>query len=118
MEMLHSSVSSVWSLELLLLLKRHAERVWQRGELVNELRASDTIVDQSLAQMERGGLVVRHADGSANFAPATPELMALVEMLEVEYRSKPATVRRAIVSARDDQLKSFIDAFIIRKPEP
>ena len=44
---IRSSFRSVWSLELLLLLKRE-RRTWTHAELVAALRASDLIVGQGL----------------------------------------------------------------------
>lgn len=116
-EILRGPITSVWSLELLLLLRRHAERAWQPDELVIELRASGVIVRQSLDQLERAGLVVRDGTGAVRFGPATPDLTALIELLDQEYRSKPDAVRRAIIATPDNQLKSFTDAFLIRKSE-
>ena len=47
-EMVETSFSSVWSLELLLVLRRDPERNWTPEQLVDELRSSDLVVAQSM----------------------------------------------------------------------
>lgn len=115
-ELLHAVIASVWCLELLLLLRRSPSTPSSPADLVTELRSSRVIVDSSLERLERGGLVARDADGSVCYAPASDDLDGLVQQLEDEYRLRPDFVRRAIVSAPDTKLKSFADAFVLRKP--
>ena len=116
-DLLHTVIDSVWCLELLLLLRRHSPSSYSPGDLVTELRSSRVIVDSSLERLERGGLVARDGDGNASYAPANDDLHHLVQQLEDEYRLRPDFVRRAIVSAPDSKLKSFADAFVLRKPK-
>jgi hypothetical protein len=110
-----TTFGSVWALEVLLTLKRGAERAWPRPELVAALRASDAVVDRSVASLFAAGLVVTEGDGTARYAPAGPELAGLVEAAEALYRQKPDAVRRLIFLPRHDGLSAFSEAFRLRR---
>ena len=111
---IRSSFRSVWSLELLLLLKREP-RTWPRDEIVAALRASDLIVAQGLDALTAAGLVVVDEAGNAAYRPSSPVTAALVEEAESLYARSPDAVRRLIVGAFADPLTDFADAFRLRK---
>ena len=52
-------VRSVWGVELLLVLKRDPTRRWPPEALVAELRASTSLVVDTLMRFERSGLAMR-----------------------------------------------------------
>jgi hypothetical protein len=106
------SVRSVWGVELLLLMRRQPGRLWRVDEMVRELRASTTIVTDSLAGFESAGLVRREGDAYA-YAPATPLLGELCDRLEALYRERPVSVINAIASPRT-RLQGFADAFRLK----
>lgn len=112
---IRGSFRSLWALELLLHLKRTHERAWSTDELVEALRGSALIVDQSLEGLMRAGLVSIDAQGCARFRPATAELARLIEETEALYSRKPGTVRRIIVSGTHSGLATFADAFRLWK---
>ena len=57
-------VGSVYTLELLLLLKRNPQKAyWETGDLVRELRSSGTAVADALQRMIAAGLVSEHPPG-------------------------------------------------------
>ena len=109
------SFRSVWSLELLLLLKSDPLRTWLASELVEHLRGSELIVRQSIQQLVAGGLVLVQEDGGVRYGPASPDLESLVEKSASLYARRPDAVRRMIVLAANDQLAAFADAFRLRK---
>jgi hypothetical protein len=115
-EMVEGCLDSVWSLELLLLLHAQPDRFWTTSEMVAELRSSELVVAQSLRGLLNVGLVMGEDDGTVRFAAATADLTAFVEKLAYEYRTRPAQVRRMIVSRSNSKLMSFSDAFLLRKP--
>lgn len=117
-DLLSGTIASVWDVEILLRMRQESSRYWAPAELVSELRSSDLVVDQSVDRLERAGLIVRNEGGAARFSPATPDLTALIDQLDEEYRSKPGAIRRAIVSAPDNKLNAFTDAFLLRRPTP
>jgi hypothetical protein len=112
---IRSTFRSVWALELLCFLRKHADRAWAEGEIVAALRASDLIVSQSLAALTAAGIVTIENDGTARYQPATPGLDALVAATESHYMRSPDAVRRLIVSSAVSDLTAFADAFRFRR---
>lgn len=110
---IREQLRSVWALELLLLMRRKADRSWTPQELVEELRASHALVSDNLAGFERAGLVVADDEGRYAFSPASPLLRSLCDQLDAAYRERPVTVINAIV-APPDKLQALADAFRIR----
>ncbi|MEW5685280.1 MAG: hypothetical protein AB1942_10205 [Pseudomonadota bacterium] len=100
---------SVWAVELLLVLRREPDRLWQPERLVAELRASTNLVRDNLAAFERGGLVVRDDAGEWRYAPANPVLDHLATRLEAAYRQRPVAIINLI--ARPDPIQGLADAF-------
>jgi DNA-binding transcriptional ArsR family regulator len=106
-------IRSVWALELLLLLRRNAERCWRPAELVAELRASQALVSDNLSKLQDAGLAVRDDDGCWRYAPAAPVLDALCDDLEAAYRQRPVAVVNMIAKPANP-LQSLADAFKFR----
>jgi DNA-binding transcriptional regulator GbsR (MarR family) len=111
---IRSSFRSVWSIELLLLLKREP-RPWTREEIVSALRASDLVVSQGLDALVAAGLVAVEEGGRASYRPASPDTAALVDAAETHYARSPDAVRRMIVDASTGSLGAFADAFRLWK---
>jgi hypothetical protein len=105
------SISSVWALELLLLLRRDAQRSWQSHELIGEMRSSAAVIAAALAALHNAGLVVKDGTDGYRYQAASERLDHLVSELEREYAAKPMTVIKAIVAAPSDKLRIFSDAF-------
>jgi hypothetical protein len=110
---IREQLRSVWALELLLLMRRKADRTWSAQELVDELRASAPLVTDNLTVFERAGLVVHDDAGRFAFSPASPLLRSLCDQLDEAYRHRPVTVINAIV-APPDKLQTLADAFRIK----
>ncbi len=111
---IRSSFRSVWMLELLCVLRAFRGREFGARELVERLRASDLIVRQSLDALLAAGLVLVE-EGRVRYAPANPELDALVAAAEDLYARRPDMVRRTIVMSGTDPLSAFSDAFRLRR---
>jgi len=111
---IRSSFRSVWSLELLLLLKRDPRR-WTHAEIVSSLRGSDLVVTQSAEWLCAAGLVSADEAGAIRFTPVSAEVAALVDVVEQAYARRPDWVRRLIVGSSAGGLTAFADAFRLRK---
>jgi hypothetical protein len=111
---IRSSFRSVWSLELMLLLKRE-RRSWPRPEIVSALRASDLIVAQGLDALTAAGLVLVDEADQAAYGPSSDAVASLVDGAESLYARSPDAVRRLIVGASANGLAAFADAFRLRK---
>lgn len=103
----------MWALELLLLLRRDRERCWAAAELVAELRASQMLVSDNLARLERASLAVEDDNGCWRYAPAAPVLDELCGDLETAYRERPVAVVNMIAKP-GGSLQSLADAFKFR----
>lgn len=113
LEFAASSFSSVWALELLLVLKGQP-RPWPRAELVTTLRASELVVTRALESLLAAGLVSIEGDEAA-YMPVNDRVAAKVDALEKLYAARPNSVRRAIVDSGRGGATAFADAFKLRK---
>jgi hypothetical protein len=104
---------SVWALELLLAVKA-APRVWPREELIATLRASELVVSKALEALIAAGLASSDDQGVV-YLPVNADVAEFVERAEQLYRSRPNSVRRAIVAASAGGATAFADAFRLRK---
>jgi hypothetical protein len=102
---------SVWTLELLLMLKRDSARLWRADELIQELRSSEVVVSDGLGNLLAAGLLVEQEPGRFRYHPASPDLDAMVGALQAIYAVKPVSVIRTIVSTPNRKLKLLSDAF-------
>lgn len=114
-EFVETSFGSVWSLELLLMLYRDPSRIWTSDELVHELRSSEVVVAQSIERLVAAGLALVEKDDCVRYGPASPEQNDLIAQLEEEYRRKPAAIRRLILQNPVEKLRTFADAFKLKK---
>jgi hypothetical protein len=108
-----SSFPSVWTLELLLVLKRD-RRPWARDELVSTLRASELVVRNALDSLVAAGLATLQGEG-ALYMPVNDDVARYVDETEALYAARPDAVRRAIVRASTGGATAFSDAFRLRK---
>lgn len=109
-----ASFRSVWSLELLIYLKRRPGFHCPE-EMIKGLHGSELVVTQALEWLVAGGLACCDEAGRASYQPASPDLASLVEQTEDLYGRKPDAVRRLIVAGAASGLTAFADAFRFRK---
>jgi hypothetical protein len=112
---IRASFRSVWALELLLLLRKHAARGWTQTEMVEALRGSELVVVQSVDALVAAGLVLIDEEGSARYSPVSGDLDQQVEEAAQMYAKSPDAVRRMIVASAHGGLAAFADAFRLRK---
>jgi DNA-binding HxlR family transcriptional regulator len=109
-------IDSVMQLEVLLLLAAERQRAWTANDLAELLRIDPTWVDAQLRAMAAAGLVAQQADPAAfRFDPRTPELAQAVDELAKTYADRRVTVIGLIFAKPMDKIRSFADAFRIRK---
>jgi hypothetical protein len=101
-------IRSVWSLELLLLLRGRPGEAWRPETLVRELRASAPLIAGRLDQLRESGLIASE-DGAWRFAPASPELERFCEQLAVAYQTRPVALI-SMISA-PSQVQDLANAF-------
>lgn len=106
---------SVWALEMLLLIRRAPARVWSMDELNRELRGSALVVAQACAALAAAGLAIEEEPGKFRYQPARPELAQTVDRLAALYAEFPFAVTQAILAAPSSKIRSFADAFRLKK---
>lgn len=113
-DFIRGAFPSVWTLELLLLLRSEPDRAWTREELVGKLRGSDHIVVQGVGALIAGGLAATEEGGRVRYAPATPEIGRLIDETVKQYAKRPDAVRRTIVFGGNTGFQAFSEAFKLR----
>lgn len=113
-------IESVVQLEMLLLLHTDPLRAWSADELAKELRIEPAWAGaQLLLLAQRGLLSVADSNGASyRYGPNTPELAQAVDGLAKAYTDRRVTVISLIYSKPVDTLKTFADAFRLRKDNP
>jgi hypothetical protein len=110
-------IDSVLQLELLLLLHKKRDRDFGAAEVVAELRIDPT---WAAAQLEdfcaRGILTCAEAPSRRyRYAPKSPEIDGAITKLDQTYTDRRVSVISLIFSKPTDKLRSFADAFRVRK---
>jgi hypothetical protein len=121
-QLITEHVDSVMQLEVLLLLAGEggqAPRLWTAAELAQQLRVDAAWVEATLRGMAGRGLVAVTDTAAAapqfRYEPRTPELAASVNELAAAYADRRVTVIGLIFAKPTDKLRSFADAFRLRK---
>lgn len=108
---MRAAITSVCALELLILLRREPNKIWQPDELVRELRSSKFAVAQALDRLRKSNLVEAVEESGYRYQRGSAPLDAICARLESEYARKPITIIRAIIEPSEDKLRMFADAF-------
>ena len=111
---IRGSFRSIWALELLLHLKKQSWESFTQEHLVRDLRASNAVVNDSVASLIAAGLVLEEDGERVRYSPVSEDLSRLVADTEGLYRVKPDAVRRVIVVGPDN-LAAFAEAFRLRR---
>jgi hypothetical protein len=118
-EFLQTAVPAVEAAELLLLLRRASARAWTADEAVEALGAGVSLPQDAGAkyfdEFQARGLVAIDAAKRVQYRPASDTLAAHVATLEKVYRERPVTLIRVIYGLRDSKIRSFADAFKLRR---
>ena len=115
---LQSTLPSVDAAELLLLLARDPTRWWSVPEIVAALRPApltDADVTRVLETLQARAIVALGPDRRVQYRPGNEELAGYVRTLGQAYSERPVTLIRVIYALRDSKIRSFADAFKLRK---
>ena len=97
--------------EVLLTLAREPQRWWHP----REFGISEADAQRYLEQFRVAGLTAGDPDGKHHYRPAADTLAAHVDMLALAYKERPVTLFRVIYALRDLKIKSFADAFKLKR---
>jgi hypothetical protein len=116
-DLVYSYCPSVKALIALLHIQAHPNRTWTPRELhdvapeIDEAELADL-----LAAFYAQGLLVVVGPGMYRYEPGSSEVADLVALLAKTYANQPALVLEEIMTLdRSAPLRSFADAFIIKK---
>jgi hypothetical protein len=118
-QFLQTAVPAVETAELLLVLRRESERAWSVPEAVAALGAGvslpEELAGRYLDELQARGLVTIDPGKRVQYRPASEHLAAHVSTLEKVYRERPVTLIRVIYGLRDSKIRSFADAFRLKR---
>jgi hypothetical protein len=114
---IQDNIPNIDAAELLVLLAGRPDRAWGVPDLLGEMLP--TVVAKSAAQkylssFQARGLVAQEG-GLFRYAPQSAELDGTVRALARVFNERPVTLVRLIYSLRDERIRSFADAFRLKK---
>lgn len=113
-------IESVVQLEVLLLLHANTQRVFSAADIGRELRIDPAWAAEQLINLcSRGVLTCTNAtDSLYRYGPRKPEMSQAVNGLARAYADRRVTIIGLIFSKPVDKIRSFADAFRLRKDKP
>jgi hypothetical protein len=115
---IRDNIPDVDAAELLLLLARYPQRRFDLYSLLAELTSTavtEPVARRHLALFQERGLVVSTQASTFQYSPSTPQTDEAVRALMRVYNERPVTMVRMIYTLRDEKIRSFADAFRIKK---
>ena len=112
-------IDSVEQLEVLLLLRASGSKEWTAESIARELRINPESVATRLATMHAQGLLalVDEEGGVYRYEPASSNTDRVVRGLADTYSQRRVSVITLIFSKPSDSIRTFADAFRIRKKD-
>lgn len=115
---LETNIEVVDQLEILRVLGADPEREWRPADLARDVQTPPEAIIPHLTALHGRGLLVKFTRGSevfCRYGPNTPELEAKVRRLLQLYQERPVTMINMVYARARDALRSFSDAFRLRK---
>lgn len=109
---------SIEAVELLLRLAHAPARDWTAAELAQALQpatVSEAQVREYLNGYQHCNLIHKRPDGRYAYAHPPPDVDQLVAALAKAYNERPVSLVRLIYALKDKKIRSFADAFKLRK---
>ena len=118
-QFIQNTVPTYHAAEVLLFLASHPDRSFSPEEIVVEMRPVAITVPavKEYARLFAARQLIIETDGTYRYGPST-EVEPRIGELADAYKEKPVTLIRAIYQIADDRIRSFADAFDLRKDEP
>jgi DNA-binding MarR family transcriptional regulator len=115
---LEANIDSLEQLEILRLLGEDPQKEWHAADLAREAQTPLPTIGAHLSALQARGLLTtqtRGADLLCRYGPSTPELRNRLDQLLQVYRERPVTMINLVYSRARETLKSFAEAFRLRK---
>jgi hypothetical protein len=114
---LSDHVESVVQVEVLLLLHAEPERALGSADVAEALKVEPAWAAAQLSNLCGRGILAEVGPGSFRWAPRTAEIGDAVAGLARAYADRRVTVIGLIYAKPSEPLRSFADAFRLRKDE-
>ena len=111
-------VHSLLTLDLLLLLRADPQRRWSAGDLARELRCGLDWVEAELPALVGQGLLLEAEPGEFCYKPVNVAADSILRWLADSYPQWRFSIIQAIYGQGSDPIRSFADAFRLRKDRP
>ncbi|HEX6040651.1 hypothetical protein [Longimicrobium sp.] len=109
------NIESAELLETLLLVHSAPQREWTPDDVARSIYTVPASAIRRLEQLVALGLAARGAGEAYRYAPGTPEQARHVDALAAAYRANRVAVINLVYATPPDPLRSFADAFKLRK---
>lgn len=109
-------IHSVFSLEVLLLLRREQSRSFTASEVANELGIENDVTPQLLELTSAKLICTANGDGAKyRYAPVDTELESLVDHLAVAYAKQRVPILSLILTEHADRIRGFVEAYRLNR---
>lgn len=109
-------INSVGQLEVLLLLRSSGDRAWTAVEISEALRTTSDMATEQLRELTARGIVSASEQSPTQYRYVPPEAArSLIDRLAILYDERRVTVITLIYSKPTDKVRTFADAFRLRK---
>ena len=108
---LRHSIKTVWTLEILLILRRDPDRAWNSEDLIRESRSSTLILQEVFENLEKAGMIVMEGNGRFRYRRTSPLPERLVEEITSVQARRPAAITKALLSVSSGKVRTFADGF-------
>ncbi len=109
-------IDSIEKLEVLLLLRAHAEREWTARDVSQELRIAEPSAIARLADLASRRLVMQTGNGGGyRYGPASAEDAQDIADLQATYSTRRVSVISFIFSKPLEKVRGFADAFRLKR---
>ena len=112
-------IPTVDAAELLIRLAAEPVRAYRLADAISEMHPtvlSEAAARRYLVHFEAHGLVKSEGGQTWQYSPATPALDAAARALTKVFNERPVTLVRIIYAPKDEKIRSFADAFRLKKP--
>ncbi len=111
------NISSVAKLEVLLLLRSNPAQEWSAAAVAKALATSAEVMETQLNEWQSRGLLTvnESSERCYRYQPRTAEMERIVRDLADLYQARRVTVITQIYSEPVDKVRTFADAFRLRK---
>jgi hypothetical protein len=110
-------IDSVPELEAVLLFRNDPTRTWTPEEAGQRLYVSTTVAAHVLAELRERGFFAQECE-RYRYAPASPELAAVLDDLAAAYSRQLVAVTQLIHAKASRSVRDFANAFRLRRPKP